>query len=828
MQEFWIEDEQSKKDILDYIKENNVTPKLIDNTSGIYTYRVADFIVKSQIELTNKLQIKYDPLIYGKNQTENITSIGHLNDKFYLFKNNGSYEEIPAEYYILGDKQYNPKFKRLEGNNFYKFIRQYDNHAEFLEGRKQSYKFGGWAPQTPVEGIMLRHGYTYFKGMKAQDPSVLATDIETTTANPNNEGSEVVLISNTFRKNGVITKKLFDVHDYKSDKHMIEDWSNWVKTIDPAIICGHNFFAFDLDYLYVRSGKKLSIGKLNQNLVFADKPSYKRKDGSQSYEYYNATVFGREIIDTMFLSLSYDVARKFPSYGLKPIIEHLGLEKPGRIKWDFKANPVSEIKNNPEKWKQFREYCEDDGDDALALFDLMIPSFFYLNQSIPKTLQQMINTATGTQINSFMIRSYLQDGYSIAKTTKAEPFEGAVSMGIPGIYENVRKVDVASLYPSIMIEYDVYNKYKDPKRHMLKSLEIFRDERLKNKELAEKTGDKYYDDLQNAQKILINSMYGFMGAEGLNYNYPEGAALVTEKGREILLKGVRWATGHDLIKVVKKIVNEGKENERKEYEWILGPKVEPGQDYTLVNVDTDSFSYVNNNQLSKEQFKKEIDALNANFPKLITWADDGVYSKVAVLKTKNYILKKHKDWCKPKDLDKNGEPKITLKGSSLKDQKKEPALKEMMDKLIIEILDTNKKENLNAIIKTYQDEVLNVQDVTRWCAKKTYTSKMIEGEGKIALDVQNAVQEALKAGVINRIQEGDKIYLYNAVNGMRQKVVKGVPQFYKSKAKAGQPMMVENDTLKFPELFDNDFDVNHYLERIQDTAEILAGVVKDE
>lgn len=824
MQEYWIDDPESLKDIQEYIKENNVTPKLVDNLSGVYTYKVSDFIVKTTNKLTTLKEIKYNPLIFGKNNTENIVSIGHFEDNFYLFKNDGSHEKVSGAYYILGDKQYNPKFKRLEGNNFYKFIREYDNYNDFLDGKKQSYKFGGWSPRDPIEGLMLRQGYTYFKGMKAQDPSVLAFDIETKTSNPRHEDAEVVLISNTLRKNGIITKKLFDINDYSSDKEMIHDWAKWVRQVDPSILCGHNVFSFDLDYLYVRSGKNLVIGRLDQPLMFANKPSHKRKDGSQSYEYYNATVFGREIIDTMFLALTYDVGRKFPSYGLKPIIEHLGLEKSGRIKWDFKADPVSEIKNNPEKWKQFREYCEDDGDDALSLLDLMIPSFFYLNQSIPKTLQQMINTASGTQINSFMVRGYLQDGHSIAKTTKAESFEGAVSMGIPGIYENVRKVDVASLYPSIMIEYDVYNKYKDPKRHMLKSLEIFRDERLKNKDLAEKTGDKYYDDLQNAQKILINSMYGFMGAEGLNYNYPEGAALVTEKGREILLKGVRWATGHDIIKVVKKIVHEGKENERKEYEWVLGPKVEPGQGYSLVNVDTDSFSYICNNELSKTQFKKEIKELNAIFPNLISWEDDGIYTKVVVLKTKNYILKKHKDWCKPKELDKNGEPKVIMKGSSLKDQKKEPALKEMLDTLINEILNDNNKEKLNIIIKTYQDEAQNVQDVTRWCTKKTYTSKMIEGEGKIALDVQNAINEALASRIINRIQEGDKIYLYNALNGERQKKAKGELLFYKD----GRPKMEKNNILKFPELFSNDFDTEHYLARIEDTTEILAGVIKSE
>jgi DNA polymerase elongation subunit (family B) len=40
-------------------------------------------------------------------------------------------------------------------------------------------------------------------------------------------------------------------------------------------------------------------------------------------------------------------------------------------------------------------------------------------------------------------------------------------------------------------------------------------------------------------------MYGFLGAPGLNYNYPKGAAEVTSRGREILKKAVLWATGKE-------------------------------------------------------------------------------------------------------------------------------------------------------------------------------------------------------------------------------------------------------------------------------------------
>jgi DNA polymerase elongation subunit (family B) len=96
-----------------------------------------------------------------------------------------------------------------------------------------------------------------------------------------------------------------------------------------------------------------------------------------------------------------------------------------------------------------------------------------------------------------------------------------------------------------MREYKVCCKEKDPEENFIKMTEYFTEERLVNKKLAKETGDRYYDDLQNAQKTVINSGYGFLGAPGLNFNYPEGAAFVTEKGREILKTAIQWATGKE-------------------------------------------------------------------------------------------------------------------------------------------------------------------------------------------------------------------------------------------------------------------------------------------
>jgi DNA polymerase I len=116
---------------------------------------------------------------------------------------------------------------------------------------------------------------------------------------------------------------------------------------------------------------------------------------------------------------------------------------------------------------------------------------------------------------------------------KAE-FQGAISFGIPGMYHNVFSVDFASLYPSIMLQYDVHDPAKDYKGYFPKAMKYFVDKRFEYKDKYKKTGEKVFDDMQASTKIFVNSGYGFMGAGYLLFNYPKGASFVTEKGRELL------------------------------------------------------------------------------------------------------------------------------------------------------------------------------------------------------------------------------------------------------------------------------------------------------
>lgn len=488
----------------------------------------------------------YNPLINGKNETQGITCIEVRDNYAELFFQDKPSEIIPNKFWVLSNKPINSRFVELSGNLHYKYGIQFTERSEWQKYRsiwkKQNHDI--YSIYDPKESSMVNRGWTYYKGMKLQDLSILSFDIETTGLTLD-ENSKVLLISNTFRKNGITERKLFS---YDEHENIFESWSTWVRSIDPSIVICHNGYSFDfvyLDFCASKCGSNLNIGKDGSSLSFDSYESKFRKDGSQFLHYKRPRIFGREIVDTYFLSIKYDFARKYTSYGLKQIIKEEGLEQKDRVFYD--ASKIRDNYLDPIEWAKIKQYCITDSDDSLSLFDLMAPAQFYWCQTVPKSFQSIIEGATGSQINSILVRSYLQDGHSLPKADPSMPFPGALSDGFPGIYKNVIKWDISSLYPSIILQYEVYDRKKDPKGHFLKMVEILRDQRLYNKKLGKDTGEKYYKDMEQSQKIGINSSYGMLAAEGLLFNSPFNAEFITAKGQEILKQAIKWATGKEYI-----------------------------------------------------------------------------------------------------------------------------------------------------------------------------------------------------------------------------------------------------------------------------------------
>ena len=142
-----------------------------------------------------------------------------------------------------------------------------------------------------------------------------------------------------------------------------------------------------------------------------------------------------------------------------------------------------------------------------------------------------------------MVRAYLQDKHSLPKATPVEKFKGATSFAVPGIYNNCFKIDIASLYPNIILSFGLYDKEKDPKKYLLELVKIFKENRLKLKRLALETGDDTYKQMDTTTKGILNSFYGFLGANGLIFNSPSIAEYITAKGREILDTTIHFFSG---------------------------------------------------------------------------------------------------------------------------------------------------------------------------------------------------------------------------------------------------------------------------------------------
>jgi len=656
-----------------------------------------------------------DKLINGKSGVQGIVGLEVNDDVLEIFqqKEDGTIAltTIPHRYWILSDNNIDGKFTRLKGDLFYKYgtlFRTRDDFSEYRNRWKNLNTFSIWNAE---EAAMVKDGHSFFQGLKHKDVSTLSFDIETTGL-AHNKSSFVVLISNTFRDSkGNVIRRLFSHDDYDTQREMIDDWCQWVRGQDPSIIIGHNIFGYDLPYLDYCHGGNLCLGRNGSGINFDRYESKFRKDGSQFIHYKKARCYGRTLIDTMFLSIKYDVGRKYESYGLKAIIKHEGLERKDRQ--FYNAETIKDNYKIPVEMEKIKAYAEHDADDALALYDFMSPPFFYMSQAIPKTYQEIMTGATGSQINAVMMRAYLQDAHSLPQADEAVDYEGAISLGEIGIYSACHKVDVASLYPSIMIQYEVFDEDKDPNKYFLQLVRTFTEKRLEYKKKAKE--DKYYDDLQGAYKIFINSCYGFLGTSGLLFNSPHAAAFITETGREVLQTSINWAKS---------------------------------KEYTIVNADTDSITYSDAKMslMSDDVRKKNIAELNALYPDKIRFEDDGYFKKVIVFAPKNYVLQKE-------------DGSIKIKGSALKDAKRELALKQFAQEVIDELLLEGNHTKIQDIYSKYIREVkYGINDIKRWCSKKTITDKIFTSERSNETKIKDAI-----AG--SNYREGDKCWTFFKSDG---------------------------------------------------------------
>jgi DNA polymerase elongation subunit (family B) len=315
----------------------------------------------------------------------------------------------------------------------------------------------------------------------------------------------------------------------KDERIIIAKFFTTIKEIEPDLLIFHNGFGFDLPFIEARTIKYFG------DCVFwraSDRPS-RLTNTIMGFEFHHIKWEGIQIIDTMHQTAIWDFSRSvLSSFSLKIAPVEMGLRS---------ARP--DVPNPVLLWEQGKisellAYLVEDLEDTKLLADEILPPIYWqrlivpsrFDQDKPDDLQYLATSNIGRRCQNIHLGLY--DGIDATPQDKWG-FEGGISEAAKlGLFYNVAKIDVTSLYPSIMLLYGVCSS-KDVDMKFLGVLKYLKEERLKQKALA-KTGDLIAEGKQAAYKILINGSYGFLGTPGLGYNDYEAAALVTAYGRKIL------------------------------------------------------------------------------------------------------------------------------------------------------------------------------------------------------------------------------------------------------------------------------------------------------
>lgn len=163
--------------------------------------------------------------------------------------------------------------------------------------------------------------------------------------------------------------------------------------------------------------------------------------------------------------------------------------------------------------------------------------------------------------------------------------------------------------------------------------------------------------------------------------------------------------------------------------------------FIICNADTDSISFCkpDGSPFSDEENKTLLQNLNTLFPQHIKWEDDGYYDKFIIIKSKNYIMR-----------DING--KVTIKGSSIKDKKREKRLLKFIQD-VIDLMLSDKKDMILTEYNKVAKEIMNIQDMSLWSKKITVTKSVLNPTRTNEQRIKDAIGDKI-------VQEGDKIYIY--------------------------------------------------------------------
>jgi len=579
-----------------------------------------------------------DAALFGKDETPRIVDVEPLMDRpsdepasvrVYLRSADGSeiqtQEDRLYPFFFISDvtmlrgHRATFKFSELAGENYYRSLvifntwGDYWNALRTVERRTQT---EGGRPEelyqvgSPAQQYMMQTGKTCFLDMTLDDVHRLQLDIEVYSDHgfPNAERPEDEIIIVALSDNWGWSRLLHIDEDAGiGEREMLRELVRVIRARDPDVIEGYNCFAFDFDYILDRCdllGVDFAIGRDGSTPRTYDSSM---RFAERTVDYPAMAVTGRHIIDVYFQVMAFDVfKRDLPDYSLKTAAKYFGFAPEDRTY--IAGEDIARA------WREDRErllaYALDDVRETERLARHLSGSTFYLTQMLPMTYGASARRGPASKIESLFVREYLRKRHSLPRSEwGSQSLGGYTDIFITGVLGPVVYADVESLYPSIMLNYDI-QPADDELDLFPQLLDRLTDLRLTTKQdMRDAEREEVRSELdarQSSYKVLINSFYGLLGFGLSVFNDFKEADRVARTGQQIL---------RQLIDAIRE------------------------RGGTVIEVDTDGVLFVPPDDVRGEEPEIAFTrSLTDAMPEGITVGFDGRFQKMLSYKKKNYAL----------------------------------------------------------------------------------------------------------------------------------------------------------------------------------------------
>jgi DNA polymerase elongation subunit (family B) len=309
-------------------------------------------------------------------------------------------------------------------------------------------------------------------------PSILSFDIETFSSrivcmpDATIPTDCVFQIGCTLRtREGKVEKYLFtlkecnDIEDItvircKSERLMLIEYAKFVHDKDPDVVTGYNIYGFDFTYLIKRAEHNNCYEKFMKQSCITGRVCKKggiewesSAYGKQTINYIQAE--GRLVFDMLpYIRKSF----RLTNYKLETVCEEFLKTNKDPLKYTDIFNCY--IKGDGKSLSLCGKYCVQDSYVVYLLFQNLYTWYDITESANTNEVPMFYLYAKGQQIKMFsQVFSYCYHNnivINVQNTINTGKYTGATVLSpIPGIYTNVLPFDFASLYPSIIMAYNI-------------------------------------------------------------------------------------------------------------------------------------------------------------------------------------------------------------------------------------------------------------------------------------------------------------------------------------------------------------------------------------